>query len=120
MIRKPNFVEYGPRGEVKTLFCKVCGQTIASTQMRPVGPLPNAPKMPRFTRHSNYAEIKISFADGSEHVTHGCKKCLTSGLDSNTLYDMFQADMNDIQFAMTKDPDSIRVAKIDTKLEGIV
>lgn len=120
MISKPDFISYGPRGEVKTIYCKVCGVVIASTQMRPVGPLPNAPKVPRFTRHSNYGEIKIKFADDSQHVTHGCKSCITSGLDSQTLFDMYQADMDDIRFSVAKDPNSVHIEQIDTKMNGIL
>lgn len=78
------------------LFCKVCGDKIAETQMRPSGPLPNSPKVPKFTRFANYTEVKIQFDDGSFLVTNGCSKCLSMHMDKEVLRDIYIAEMDEL------------------------
>lgn len=97
MLKKPSYVIYGAHGVVDTLFCKICGDKIAGTVLRVKGSGPDINvRVPRFTRFSNYAEIKFTINDGSYHVTNGCRNCLGSGLTPATLQELYLADMDDM------------------------
>lgn len=97
MLKRPNFVIYGQNGSVETLFCKICGDTIAGVTPRIKGSGPEINvHVPRFTRFSNYAEVKFAVNDGSYHVTNGCRSCLGSGLTPAALQELYEADMADL------------------------
>lgn len=117
MLSKRNFVIYGPRGEVLTLYCKVCGTKIASTIPRP-GPFPGSVPVLKFTRSNMYAEIKMECDDGSFHVTNGCKNCLSMQLRPSMLREMYKADMADL--GVFTDVIPIRVVTVDRSAGGII
>lgn len=84
MLKRLDFAEYGSRGELLTLYCKVCGIVIGDI-------VPNV----GFRRNSHYAELKMKCDDGSSHVTNGCKGCLSPSTPKRILTAMLAADMED-------------------------
>lgn len=119
-LTKKDFVTYGPRGEVKALFCKICGVNIADTIPRP-GPHVNSVPVMRFSRNALYAEIKFDFDDGSFHVTNGCKDCLKMNLTPAVLQQLYDADMVDALFLPKEEGvKPVHVLILDLTAGGIV
>lgn len=119
LVRK-NFVDYGPKGQVLGLYCKLCGDAIAGVQARRVSPVPGAAMAMKFLRYSNYAEIKIAFNDGSHHVTHGCKKCLGTNMAPDVLQALYEADVLDALTNSKAGAVATRVVQLDHTAKGIV
>jgi len=98
-IKRPNFVLYGPNGEMEELFCKMCGTAIMGmneqVKGRRMGPDGKwiEERILRFRRFHNYAELKMEFWDGSAHVTNGCRDCLHEGLTFDQMYELHVCDM---------------------------
>jgi hypothetical protein len=97
-IKVEKFARFGDNGELRTLYCKLCGVVIGENQQRTIGfrTLPNGQKVERvlegFLRNHLYMEIKIVFDDGSAHVTNGCKNCLTGDLGGEILAQLTSTD----------------------------
>jgi len=100
-VKYPNFTRFGPMGDLQEIICKVCGVTIAGTTERVVNTTRNPggsqvqKAVVQFVRFHNYAELKISFTDGSAHMTNGCSKCLHPNLTPTQLDELQQADMEE-------------------------
>ena len=97
-VKRPNFVRYGPKGELEELFCKVCGSAIGGMTEQVKGRrFENnqwiEERILRFRRFHNYVEIKMEFQDGSAHVTNGCRNCLNEKLTFDQMYELHIADM---------------------------
>ena len=122
MLKKPNYTEYlGPRGQLSAMYCKICGEKIASMQMRPTSAVPGATILNKFTRHSNYAEIKIALSNpGMYHVTNGCQACLRRGMDPAILDDMYQADLAEMGIIPMVGLHAVEVDKVDYTAQGII
>ena len=120
MIKKRNFVKYGADGSMEKLFCKVCGKQIAGMVLRPKGSGPNINVMvAKFLRNADYTEIKIQFNDGSSHVTHGCKECLTNALTTQQMLTLYKCDMEEMgMFSGLRKP--VRITEIDHTAQGIL
>lgn len=95
MLNRPDFAVYSPLGELRELYCKVCGVQIGGG--------------PKFTRYSNYVEVKFRCNDGSDHVTTGCNKCLSRSTSKRVLTAMLVADMRDLnrQLPLDIEPDIV-------------
>lgn len=100
MINNP--VQYDDRGRIVAIQCKLCGGRIAY--------MANG----RFHRAPNYTEMKISFSDGSNHVTHGCKHCFTHSLSPETLEDMTKVDLGSDERIGAK------ISVIDHSQQGVI
>ena len=103
-VKCPSFIRKDPNtGELLEILCKLCGSVIAAKTERIIrydtDRQGNRVKVVRdqFTRFSNYAEIKISFVGDDEyfHITHGCTKCLNTGLSVDVLTELHQADQEE-------------------------
>jgi hypothetical protein len=97
-VQRPNYVLYGPNGELEELFCKVCGTAIGGMTEQVKGRRFEhgqwiEERILRFRRFHNYVELKMDFQDGSAHVTNGCRNCLHEGLTSDQMYELHLADM---------------------------
>lgn len=103
-IAFPKFTEYSQEGELVRLRCKICGTVIGERAERSHGfkRLPDGRMIERisdqFHRNNLYCEIKISFEDGSAHVTNGCKNCLVGLTDGAILSELEQVDMTEQGF----------------------
>lgn len=100
-LTKPDFVEK-QSSEVIGLYCKVCGVKIAGVVERIKGdPTVDrfgsrvVTKIERFTRFSNFTEMKIALANGHFHITTGCSKCLTHGASKDLLRELMHADIEE-------------------------
>lgn len=113
-------IEYSSEGTIASLFCKVCGTPIASTQLRVIQVVPETKRIMRFSRHDNYTEIKIAFTDGSFHVTHGCSSCMKKGLSPELLNDIYLADCELMGVDYKKGAKPIEVTVVDHSGMGIV
>lgn len=100
-VKCPDFVRRDPStGEILEIMCKICGTVIAGTTERIIRYETNRQGervkvvSHRFSRHSNYTEIKIGFEgdDDYAHITHGCSKCLITNLPVPVLSELHQAD----------------------------
>lgn len=123
MLKMPKFAIYGPNGEVNALYCKCCGEQIASTQPRPHGPLGD--HRPRFSRHNNYTEIKILLENlstriPSYHITNGCRDCLQPNMDADRLQELYLADMLEMNMVPPIGNHAVRVQAIDYSAQGII
>jgi hypothetical protein len=76
---------------IVSVHCKSCGAVL-------VGPMPDEDEPTRtiFTATPLYAEIEITFDDGSKHVTHLCKVC-RNGLTVADLEDLYAADLAEFE-----------------------
>lgn len=120
MIKRRKFVTYDEKGAIKKMYCKVCGEPIAGTEMRPKGSGPDITVMvPKFMRYANYAEAKFYFNDGSHHVTNGCRNCLTNALTPQQMHTLYRVDMEEMgMFAGTRRP--LVVVTVDYSCQGIL
>jgi hypothetical protein len=115
------FVTYGNDGQMAVLHCKICGVVIGEKQERTVGFRhgPDGRVIERvlegFARNHLYMEIKITFEDGSAHVTNGCKNCLTGLTDGARLSELEQCDMEE-QGLKARTVSAVEV--IETKIGG--
>jgi len=98
-LQRPNYVIYGPNGDIEELCCKMCGSVIGSMaeqvkgrRLTPQGWVEE--RILRFRRHNTYAELKMEFRDGSFHVTNGCRTCLHENLTMEQLDELHCADMH--------------------------
>jgi len=97
-VRRPNYVQLGPNGEMQEMFCKVCGTAIGGLTEQVKGRRFEhgvwiEERVERFRRFHNYVELKIAFEDGSAHVTNGCNNCLSESLTPEQLNELHMADM---------------------------
>jgi len=97
-VKRPNFVRFGPNGELEELFCKVCGTAIGGHTEQVKGRRFEhgtwiEERILKFRRFHNYVELKMEFWDGSAHVTNGCSDCLGENLTSDQMYELHLADM---------------------------
>lgn len=105
-----DFVIYDQDGGLSRLHCKICGVVIGERTMRPIGlrRLPDGRMIERvlesFSRNHLYCEVKMSFEDGSAHVTHGCKDCLTGLTDPALLVELEQVDMENMGLKSRNSP----------------
>lgn len=72
-LARPDYVVLDDRGRMIELYCKVCGQQIGGIVRL------------KFTRFKNYAEVKFTFDDKSNHVTNLCVDCVYDVNDSPRL-----------------------------------
>lgn len=113
-----NHIVFGKNGGL-TVFCKMCGVKIAGMELRPKGSGPDINVMvSKFIRYPNYAEAKLQCSDGSFHVTHGCKSCLTVSLTKQELFQLYKADMREMNMPIKRKPVSVVI--IDHTAQGIV
>lgn len=97
-IRCEKYITYS-NGATHTLMCKVCGTVIGTKQLqylRDIDGGRNKIYKETFQRLANYHEIKISFTDGSAHVTNGCKTCLTRRMTPAELKQLEMCDMRNM------------------------
>jgi len=98
-VQRPDYVIFDSEGNIKEMFCKVCGDVIAAHEDRLKerkvgwGGKIIEVRQARFTRKNNYCELKMEFQDGSAHVTNGCTKCLHPNLSTDQLYELHRADL---------------------------
>ena len=100
LLRRPDYVKYHPGGvQIEAVYCKMCGGAVKSLipDERYVEERTIKGKVVRLQRlveaeHSNYAEVTISFDDGSKHVSPLCYRCYR-GLTGGMLEDLYAADM---------------------------
>jgi hypothetical protein len=100
-LKKADFVKKHERAPslVEKLYCRVCGdvvkelimdenyidtKTINGQVVKTVGLV--------LAESSEYAEIELTFDDGSTHVTYTCKKCAHT-LTTDDLEDMYALDL---------------------------
>lgn len=110
---RPDYVENDKIGRMIRLFCKVCGVEIGEYRRG------------NFIRHTNYAEMKIQFEDGTKHVTNMCTKCMGPVSRDKTL--MIACHRADIDVMVKEIPAMARellrarpkVVTIDKKRRGI-
>lgn len=119
MLKRRDFITYGPKGLVLAVACKICGTQIANTQEKP-GPFPDSAPVKRFMRSNLYAEIKFEFDDGSYHVTNGCKNCLSKDMSPELLEQLFLADMEDALVNSKAGAKPTKVVVLDHTAQGIV
>lgn len=85
LLKKPDYVDNDAIGRMIALYCKVCGTQIGADQRG------------NFFRGSNYAEMKIMWADGSKHVTQLCSDCVVAASNSpDVMLAMYNADIDDM------------------------
>lgn len=83
-LARSDYVETDYRGRMVALYCKCCGVRIGKEYRRG-----------GFVRHTNYAELKLRFEDGSHHVTNCCKLCADIAINDPELMEaMHDADIN--------------------------
>lgn len=81
-LRRPNYANVSPGGQLTALFCKVCGATIGDS---PRG---------SFRHRPTYAEMEIVFQDGSRHIANGCRTCLDLAAENTALQqEIYAADV---------------------------
>lgn len=97
-VKMKDFVRLAQDGTIERLYCKLCGTIIGEVQHQTIGfrERPDGRLVERilegFYRNHMYMEVKISFEDGSAHVTNGCKKCLMGDLSVEQLDELTQTD----------------------------
>lgn len=107
-LASPNFARRSRRGVLEQLLCKVCGQVIAFTTPSGV-----------FIRdRQKYVEAKLRLADGSFHVTHGCKSCLHEATPIDTLTRMYWVDMADMKMPVKTVVEAL--IQLDASQRGIL
>lgn len=101
-VKCPKFIRRDPTtGAMQAIQCKMCGDVIADTVERTVAfemdRAGNKVKVVnrKFTMFPNYTEAKIIFHDGTFHVTHGCRRCMTLELNTDALDEIHRADQED-------------------------
>lgn len=119
--RGRDFIEYDTDGSIKKMFCKICGTPIAGTVYRPKGSgLKIDQLVEKFIRFPVYAEMKMECNDGSYHVTHGCKDCITTMQPIKVLRELYISDMEEAGMAIPPGVEPIGVVAIDTTGSGLV
>lgn len=95
----PSFIRRDPHSsETEAISCKICGTVIAEKMERIVGyemdRAGNRTKVisRQFVYLPTYTEIKITFDDGSNHVTNGCSICMHDKLRPEVLEEIHRAD----------------------------
>jgi hypothetical protein len=113
-LAKPDYIETDAIGRMITLYCKVCGAPIGR-DVRGV-----------FARGQNYAEIKIQFMDGDNHVTNLCTTCVDRVADDkDLLMEVYHADIDHLarevpSLSERKAKLAPRITVVNTKRTGIV
>lgn len=120
MLKCGDNIVYGSRGELQTMYCKVCGDKIADTQMRPTRAGNDAPKAPKFTRLNNYGEAKIKTNYGAFHVTAGCRSCIGTGTSMDTFTELFHADLGQMGMMAAVDEVVVECVTVDYTGQGII
>lgn len=119
--RAKNFIEYDSDGAIKRMFCKICGTAIAGTTYRPKGSgLKIDQLVEKFIRFPVYAEMKLECNDGSFHVTHGCKDCITTMQPIAVLRELWRSDLEEAGMVPPLGVEPLGVVAIDTTGSGIV
>lgn len=91
-------------GTIISMICRGCGsviQTIQEVMAREERRLPDGTRIRTIATavkpNANYGELTMVMSDGSRHVTHGCKHCLSvMTLDKDHLQALHDSDINDL------------------------
>ncbi len=84
-ISRPEYIERNDQGKIANIYCKACGVPIAVSRSA------------HMKRLVNYTEVRMRFADGTQHVTNMCRACVPKIRRSESvMMEIYYADIADM------------------------